>query len=216
MSAQSVHAFSEKVAVITDGAHPIGRAVALQLALQGSYVIVAISEANEHDASALDELKSLGTLASVVEADVSRPEGIATLIGAAGASFGRIDLLVNLFPESAASARLLIGAAHDLMASRPKPKIVNVAKYSKADVKLQTLMDEISSVTESLGEELPGNFRVNMVSAGEGFGRVDAGLDPELFPARKGIDADDAARVAVFLLSSESTGINGRNIIVGR
>lgn len=216
MSAQSVHAFSEKVAVITDGAHPIGRAVALQLALQGSYVIVAVSGASERDLSALEELKSLGTLASVVEADASSPEGIASLIGAAGASFGRIDLLVNLFPDSAASAGLLVDAVRDLMASRPKPKIVNVAKYSKADVEIQKMMDEISSVTASLAEELPSNFRVNMVSAGEGFGRVDAGLDPELFPARTGMDADDAARVAVFLLSSESTGINGRNIIVGR
>ena len=33
---QSVHAFAEKVALITDGTSPIGRAVALQLALQGA------------------------------------------------------------------------------------------------------------------------------------------------------------------------------------
>ena len=42
MPAPSVHAFAEKVALITDGSNPVGRAVAMQLALFGSYVIVGL------------------------------------------------------------------------------------------------------------------------------------------------------------------------------
>ena len=66
MSVQSIHAFAEKVALVTDGDNPIGRAVALQLALQGSYVIVGFSHISEANRRALAELANLGTLASAV------------------------------------------------------------------------------------------------------------------------------------------------------
>ncbi len=71
MSVQSVHQFAEKVALVTDGENPIGRAVALQLALQGCYVIVGFSNVSEENRRALRELESLGTLANSVETDVS-------------------------------------------------------------------------------------------------------------------------------------------------
>lgn len=216
MPTPSIHAFAEKVAVITDGANPVGRAVALQLALQGSYVIVGVSNATVADRSALDELKSIGTLSSVVEADADNSEGVSSLIGAAASTYGRIDLLVSVFPSGADAAKALLESAEPLMSSRPKPKVVNVCGYSKADAAVESLMVDIESFTAAATSDLPSKFRVNCVSVGEGFGGAREGLDPELFPARKGFDADDAARVVVFLLSSESTGINGRNIVVGR
>lgn len=216
MPTPSIHAFAEKVAVITDGANPVGRAIALQLALQGSYVIVGMSEAADADRSALDELTSIGTLASVVEADVAKPEGVSTLIGAAASAFGRIDLLVNVFPSAPDAAGLVLEAAMPLMSSRPKPKVVNVCGYSKADGEIEKIMNGMAELVEMSVAQLPAKFRINCVSVGEGFGGAREGLDPELFPAREGVDADDAARVAVFLLSSESAGINGRNIVVGR
>ena len=42
MNVTSIHAFAEKVVLITDGTNSIGRAVAMQLALNGAYVIVGI------------------------------------------------------------------------------------------------------------------------------------------------------------------------------
>ena len=78
MPAPSVHAFAEKVALISDGANPVGRAVAMQLALQGSYVIVGLSS-DEH-AGAIEELKNLGTLANAVKVDISTVEGAKMLV----------------------------------------------------------------------------------------------------------------------------------------
>ena len=98
MYAHSVHAFSEKVAFVSDGASPIGRAVALQLALLGGYVIVGASAPG-----AVDELISLGTLAKAVSADVTTSAGAAAAVSEIEASFGRLDLLVNCLknmPES--------------------------------------------------------------------------------------------------------------------
>ena len=95
MPAPSVHAFAEKVALITDGSNPVGRAVAMQLALFGSYVIVGLPLESEEHSSALNELKSLGTLANAVKADISTVEGAKFLVAEVEKMFGRIDLLVN-------------------------------------------------------------------------------------------------------------------------
>ena len=95
MSSQSVHAFAEKVALITDGTNPVGRAVAMQLALFGSYVIVGLPAESKEDENALEELKSLGTLANAVKADISTVEGAKRLVSEVEKMFGRIDLLVN-------------------------------------------------------------------------------------------------------------------------
>ncbi|MCU9931005.1 SDR family NAD(P)-dependent oxidoreductase, partial [Escherichia coli] len=82
MSVQSIHAFAEKVALVTDGDNPIGRAVAMQLALQGAYVVVGFSRISESGESALTELQNLGTLANAVEADITTVAGGRDLVGA--------------------------------------------------------------------------------------------------------------------------------------
>ena len=127
---QSVHQFAEKVALVTDGAHLIGGAVALQLALQGSYVITAFPSLKQSDVR--DELYSLGTLAGANEADLTTSKGAAEVVEEVERTFGRLDLLVNClkFPREssykegadavsdaaeAKAAKLVTGAAMKLM-----------------------------------------------------------------------------------------------------
>lgn len=211
MPTPTIHAFAEKVAVITNGADPIGRAVALQLALQGSYVIVAHPGGAAEGAAALEELKSLGTLASVVEADTATDEGAEALIAAAAASFGRIDLLVDILGSASQSperCRAVLDKGLGLLSSRPKPKVVQVFSGREGS--------SVSAMTGELAGPLPPKFRLNSVIAGERFDDGALGLDPELFPPRPGLDPDDVARVVVFLLSSEAIGIHGQTIKVGK
>ena len=234
MPAQSIHAFAEKVALVTDGENPIGRAVALQFALQGAYVIVGFANSSESGKRAIGELQNLGTLAHAVEADISTVEGAKKLVAEVEAMFGRIDLLVNClkfrsdsafekttgeifdetFAKSAKAAFFVTQEAVRLMNSRPKPKIVNVISALDTDETSQNpafaaSQNALVGLTESLAKSLPKKFRVNAVAVSEKQTK-DENLDAELFRAKSGISEDDTARTILFLLSSESIGLNGQ------
>lgn len=234
MPAPSIHAFAEKVALISDGENPVGRAVALQLALQGSYVIVGFANSSEANKRAIGELQNLGTLAHSVEADISTVAGAKKLVSEVETMFGRIDLLVNCLKyrddstfeltteeiyegtlgANVKAAFFVTQAAIRLMNSRPKPKIVNVVSALDTDETVQNAAFAVSQnaligLTESLAKSLPKNFRVNAVAVSEKKAK-DENLDTELFRAKSGISEDDTARTILFLLSSEAIGLNGQ------
>lgn len=238
MPAPSVHAFAEKVALISDGTNPVGRAVAMQLALQGSYVIVGFRDETENNFRALEELKSLGTLANAVKADISTVEGAKFLVGEVGKMFGRIDLLVNCLKletastfdetsektfDEAVNANLksvffVTQESLKLMKPRPKPKIVNLVSAidtpeTETNVLYSAMQNAVIGLTKSLAKSLPKNFRVNAVAVSEKQKQTE-NLDAELFRAKKGISEDDVARTIVYLLSSEAIGLNGQILIV--
>lgn len=238
MSATTIHAFAEKVALITDGENPIGRAIALQLALQGSYVIVGFAASSAENKRAISELQSLGTLASAVEADISTVEGAKKLVAGVEEMFGRLDLLVNClkfqadstfyqtteevfeksFDANLKAAFFVTQESLRLMTMRPKPKIVNVVSALDTDATAHNVLFAASQkaligLTESLAKSLPGNFRVNAVAVSEKRGKNE-GLGVELFRAKGGISEDDTARTISFLLSSEAIGLNGQILTV--
>lgn len=235
MPAYSSHAFAEKVALVTDGENPIGRAVALQLALLGCYVIVGFPQAVEK--RALQELQSLGTLAGAVEADVSTVEGARALVSEVERMFGRLDLLINTlkfrsdstFEETIEdvwqktvdanlkSAFFVAQSALDLMKPRPKPVIVNVGytKEGGENIAFAAIQAGLIGFTKSLSKTLAPKFRVNCVVVSEDSKKPTENLDAELFRVKTGISEDDAARAVVYLLSSEAVGLNGQVLTVG-
>ena len=241
MPTQRQHAFSEKVSLITDGTSPIGRAIAMQLALLGSYVVVGVPKISEEDRRALDELKSLGTLANYFEVDVSTVEGVKELVSEVENLYGRLDLLVNCLkyegdsefentsPESfdrivdsnLKSTFFTIQKSMRLMKARPKPKIVNVLSACDSDGADQNtafvaINSALKGLTESLAKTLPKKFRINAVEISEieKTKAQDDELDSELFRVKKGIDEDDVARTIIYLLSSDSIVINGQTLFI--
>lgn len=234
MPAPSIHAFAEKVVLITDGENPVGRAVALQLALQGAYVIVGFANSSEENKRAIGELQNLGTLAGAVETDISTVTGAKKLVAEVEAMFGRLDMLVNclefradsafedvseeLFNEALnknlKAAFFVTMEALRLMKPRPKPKIVNVVSAldtaeTEKNVLLAASQKSVAGLTESLALSLPKNFRVNAVAVSEKQSKIE-NLDTELFRPKTGISEDDVARTILFLLSSEAIGLNGQ------
>lgn len=84
-----------KVAIVTGGNSGIGRAIALGLAKAGAAIVIDFIA----DAAATETLKqeiaALGSAAIGVEADVSKVDELQSLIDAAVAKFGQIDIMVN-------------------------------------------------------------------------------------------------------------------------
>jgi NAD(P)-dependent dehydrogenase (short-subunit alcohol dehydrogenase family) len=82
--------WSERTAVVTGGGSGIGRAVAIELAEQGTDVLVVGRRA---DALAATAARHPGIRTHV--ADVARAEDVAAIVAAALAGRGRLDVLVN-------------------------------------------------------------------------------------------------------------------------
>ncbi len=238
----STHAFSEKVALIADGTTPVGKAVALQLALCGAYVIVAHPE-HDIDLPVIEELKSLGTLAAAAPYSKTGREKAFEIADRVEELYGRLDLLVNCSAEitfrefsnsddvhffdsmekRVQSVFFVTKECLRLMKDRPKPKIVNIfsacdSEEGKKDVVAVSANAAIEAFTVALARNLPSNYSVNgiCVSEIEAPGGSTEALDSELFRSRTGIDPDDTARAVLFLLSPESKGLNGQILKAGR
>jgi 7-alpha-hydroxysteroid dehydrogenase len=94
MSVISKFSLDGRVAVITGGSEGIGRGIALAFAEQGANIVVA-SRTKEKLDVVCAEVQALGRQALAVPTDVTDPNDIENLIGAAHKQFGRIDILVN-------------------------------------------------------------------------------------------------------------------------
>lgn len=84
-----------RVAVVTGSARNIGRATALMLAREGAQIMVHArqDQAGVNETAAM--IRDLGGEAGTHLADVSTEAGAASLVEAAVARFGRLDILVN-------------------------------------------------------------------------------------------------------------------------
>ena len=83
-----------KVAVVTGGAHRVGKAIALGLAGAGVHLVIHY-HASPEAAGTLREIEALGVRATSVSADLGDPAGATAVFEAAEREFGGVDLLVN-------------------------------------------------------------------------------------------------------------------------
>jgi NAD(P)-dependent dehydrogenase (short-subunit alcohol dehydrogenase family) len=81
-----------KVVLVTGGAVGIGRAICVDLAQAGAYVVVT-DKADPADTVA--EIEESGAAAIGVVADVTSEDDLAGAVGAATRQFGGVDILVN-------------------------------------------------------------------------------------------------------------------------
>src|ERR1700682_4447994 len=85
---------SAQVVLITGGLTGIGRAAAVAFAKKGAKVVVA-GRRDEAGKELVKELRSLGTEAEFIKADVRKEDDVRTMVDKTVARFGRIDVAVN-------------------------------------------------------------------------------------------------------------------------
>ena len=84
-----------KVALITGGAHRVGKAIALALAQGGANVIINYYSSAGPAEETVAEARALGVDAFAIQADVADLDQVNTLVAAALDRFGTVDILVN-------------------------------------------------------------------------------------------------------------------------
>ena len=100
-----------RAAIVTGGAHGLGRAIALRLADDGADVMVA--DVLGADAEVVAEsVRAKGRRAASFEVDVSDSGAVGAMVMAAVEAFGHVDLLVNNAGVSGEAGLLEMEEAH--------------------------------------------------------------------------------------------------------
>jgi len=176
-----------KVAILTGAATIFGIAVALELTEQGAKLfLVDIDEVG-----LMKALNQCGDAASGLLIDITNDAGIAEIVSATAAQWGRIDLLINLacsYADSGAdstreewlstlnvnvaSAALLAQAVHPHMAKSGGGSIVNLTSISSKIAQIGRWTYPVSKaamvqLTRNMAlDYAPDHIRVNSVSPG--------------------------------------------------
>ncbi|MBW4446361.1 MAG: 3-oxoacyl-[acyl-carrier-protein] reductase [Spirirestis rafaelensis WJT71-NPBG6] len=84
-----------QVAIVTGASRGIGRAIALELATQGAYIIVNYASSSRAAEALVEEITSASGSALALQADVSQAEQVDALFNSVMEKCDRIDILVN-------------------------------------------------------------------------------------------------------------------------
>lgn len=84
-----------RVALVTGSSRGIGAACALRLAEAGADVVVNYLTSKEAAVQTAEQILSLGRRASVVRADISEEDDVASMMDFIGESYGQLDILVS-------------------------------------------------------------------------------------------------------------------------
>jgi NAD(P)-dependent dehydrogenase (short-subunit alcohol dehydrogenase family) len=231
-----------RVALVTGGARRLGREIARALAAAGSDLAVHHHAAPEHAEVTVCELRGLGVRAEVFQADLRRPEQIATLFDEIATSFGHLDILVNsaaLFERKPAlditpadwdrvmnlnlrgafmcsqqAARLMMGCGTGVIVN-----IADVAAFQPWPAHAHYCISKAGLVmmTRVLARALAPEIRVNAVAPGpvlppEGLTDGERQELAQLTELKRWGTPEDVARTVLFLVASDY--ITGETIVV--
>jgi 3-oxoacyl-[acyl-carrier protein] reductase len=82
-------------AVVTGGSRGIGRAIALELARQGTNVLISYRSRPDLASAVVEEIRALGVSGAMCEADARDSAAVERMVEAARETLGSLDILVN-------------------------------------------------------------------------------------------------------------------------
>ena len=84
-----------KTALITGGAHRIGKAITLGLAQAGANVVINYNTSATKAEKTVEEAHALGVDALAIQADIGNFQQVEAMIAQAAQKFGSVDILIN-------------------------------------------------------------------------------------------------------------------------
>ena len=236
--------FDGHAAVVTGGAHGIGRAVARRLAGDGALVAVV----DVDDAAGGEVASQLGQGHLALGADVADSDALAAAVERAASAFGGLTILVNNagFGSTKPLARFtdaefarlvavnLTGVWHGIRAAAPhlrasgRGSVVNVAgtvasRPTRGEGPYAAAKAGVVALTRTAALELAPEVRVNSVSPGYVATRMtQAVLDDEdrrrriegRIPLGRVGAAAEVAGAVAFLCSADAGFVTGHDLIV--
>ena len=85
----------DRIALVTGGAHRVGRSIALTLAREGAHVAITYHASADEGQQTVAEIKACGAGGLAVRCDQSDARQVAAVFDAIQAQWGRLDILVN-------------------------------------------------------------------------------------------------------------------------
>jgi NAD(P)-dependent dehydrogenase (short-subunit alcohol dehydrogenase family) len=180
-----------KTALITGGAHRLGKAITLTLAQRGCHVAVNYHRSEAAARATVAEARACGVEAEAWRADVADPDQVEAMVAAIKGRFGRLDVLVNsasLFQRTPFPTRdltawrrvtdiLIHGAFHcanavaPLMLEQGAGCIINITDLSAWQPWRNFAAHSVGktallALTRQLALELAPTVRVNAVAPG--------------------------------------------------
>jgi 3-oxoacyl-[acyl-carrier protein] reductase/pteridine reductase len=193
----------DKVALVTGGAHRVGRAITLMLARNGANVIINYHTSAAQASVTADEARTLGAKVLLVQADISNHLQVKSMAQQVQAWFGGLDILVNCadrwekspFPSEdigpwervintgVNGPYYVTNAFAPMMLERSEGAIVNIVDLSAWEAWPQYTAHAVSksallAMTRQFAVELGPTIRVNAVAPGPVLPPPDYG--PEL------------------------------------
>ncbi len=84
-----------KIALVTGGAHRVGKAITMMLANQGAHVVVNYHTSAQAAADTIQEVQATGVDGMAIQCDVADWRAVQQMAGQVRARFGRVDIIVN-------------------------------------------------------------------------------------------------------------------------
>ena len=217
-----------RAALVTGGSKRIGAAICRALAAEGTAVAIHCNRSVDEAVSLAAELEAAGSQAAVVEADLSDPSQVTSLVERAAADIGPLDLLVNnaslfeyddlasLDPERYlrhqainALAPLLLSREFASQAPESGAAVVNILDQKLSNPNPDYLSytaskQALGGLTSALAQQLAPNVRVNGVAPG--LTLPSAHASAEAFaevhgsnPLARGVTPEDIAEAVIYL-----------------
>ena len=233
-----------KVAIVTGGAHGIGRAIALRYGREGAKVVVADIDGGGAEVVAQAIRDGSGD-ALAVPTDVSAAEQVDNLFAATVERFGTVDILVNnaglvdterhflegddawwdkIIAVNLRGVWLCGSRAARIMATNGEGSIINVSsggatRAHRGNAAYDATKGGIEALSRAMALDLgPYGVRVNILVPGsidsKGMDEAARRYRAETVPLGRVGEPEDLAGPAVFLASDDARYVSGQATVV--
>lgn len=231
-----------KVALVTGGAHRVGKAITLMLAKAGANVVINYHTSAAQAEATAEEVRAVGAKPLIIQADIANYNQVEAMAGQVKIWFGGIDILINSadrwekspFPsEDIGPWERIVGTGVNgpyyvtnvfapLMLERGGGAIVNIVDLSAWEAwpnftAHAVAKSALAAMTRQFAIELGPTIRVNAVAPGPVLPPPDySPAQIESVAARTLLNrwgsADDVAQAVKFLIEADY--ISGETIKV--